>query len=356
MAPLVLELRRRSSDFEVRVCLTGQHRQMLDQVNRFFGVVGDYDLNLMTTNQTLAELTARCVTGVDRVLGEWRPDIVFVQGDTTTVMAGALAAYYRKIPIAHLEAGLRSGDLYSPFPEEANRIMTGHLATWHFAPTEGARANLAREGIVDGVHVVGNTVVDALLLGLEKVRQKDVEIASAFAFLDSSKRIVLVTGHRRESFGRPFEELCEALKDLAAARPDVQIVYPVHLNPNVREPVNRILKGISNVYLIEPLDYPQLIWLLDRSYMVLTDSGGIQEEAPTLGKPVLVLRDVTERMEGIEAGTAKLVGTNRGIILAAALELLDDQDEYERMARAVNPYGDGTTSGKIRDILAGVCA
>jgi len=342
MAPLVKEFQKHPDSFQVEVCLTGQHRQMLDQVNKFFGIKADYDLDLMRPNQTLSDLTARCLQGLDPVLEKTKPDLVFVQGDTTTVLAGALAAFYKKIPVAHLEAGLRSGDIYSPYPEEANRKLAGQLATWHFAPTKGAAENLARDGITKNVHVVGNTVIDALLLGLALIKERgDAEYSEFFRFLDLSKKIILVTGHRRESFGGGFENICGAIRDIAERYPDVQIVYPMHLNPNVREPVNRILSGISNVHLIEPLDYPYLIWLMSKCYFVLTDSGGIQEEAPALGKPVLVMRDVTERMEGIEAGTAKLVGTAREEIKNTSIRLLIDQANYEIMAKASNPYGDG---------------
>ncbi|GAB6392587.1 MAG: UDP-N-acetylglucosamine 2-epimerase (non-hydrolyzing) [Treponematales bacterium] len=351
MAPLIKAFQKRPDRFVVRVCLTGQHRQMLDQINSFFGVTGDYDLNLMSPNQTLFDITARCLTGLGPVLEDAAPDLVFVQGDTTSVMSGALAAFYKKIPVAHLEAGLRSGDRYSPFPEEVNRVITGHIADWHFAPTPGAARNLAREGITRNVHVVGNTVIDALHLGLEIVRRDDSGIAAFFAFLDFSRRVILVTGHRRESIGTGFENIFGAIARVARAYPDTQFVYPLHFNPSVREPARAMLTGIDNVFLIEPLDYPYLIWLMEKSFFVLTDSGGIQEEAPALGKPVLVTRDVTERQEGVDAGTARLVGTNTERVAAAMRELLDDRAAYARMANAVNPYGDGATSEKIVEIL-----
>jgi UDP-N-acetylglucosamine 2-epimerase (non-hydrolysing) len=353
MAPLIKEFEKHPDTFKVEVCLTGQHREMLDQVNSFFEIHGDYDLNLMIPNQTLFDVTERCLKGLEPVLEESKPDLVFVQGDTTSVMAGAIAAYYKKIPVAHLEAGLRSGDKYSPFPEEMNRKIAGQIAEYHFAPTKGAAENLARDGITKNVHVVGNTVIDALYLGLSLIRNGgSAAYREYFSFLNPSKRVILVTGHRRESFGDGFERICGAIKSLSDRYNDIEIVYPVHLNPNVREPVNRLLSGCANIHLIEPLDYPYLIWLLEKSYLVLTDSGGIQEEAPALGKPVLVMREVTERMEGVEARTARLVGTSEEAIFSNAAELLDDEESYSRMAKAVNPYGDGATSNKIVKILS----
>lgn len=353
MAPLIKEFQRNTDQFDVEICLTGQHRQMLDQVNMFFEIKSDYDLNLMQPNQSLSDITTRCLQGLGPVLEVSKPDLVFVQGDTTTVMAGALAAFYKKIPVAHLEAGLRSGDIHSPYPEEMNRKLAGQLAQYHFAPTEGAQENLRRDGITKNVHVVGNTVIDGLHLGLELIHTRgEAEYARHFSFLDFKKRVILVTGHRRESFGNGFESICTAIRHIATTNTDVEVVYPMHLNPLVREPVNRLLSGIPNVHLIEPLDYPYLIWLMSKSYFVLTDSGGIQEEAPALGKPVLVMRDVTERMEGITAGTARLVGTDFSCITEAAYILLSNPSEYYKMAQAVNPYGDGTTSKQIASILA----
>jgi UDP-N-acetylglucosamine 2-epimerase (non-hydrolysing) len=353
MAPLIKEFEKHPETFKVEVCLTGQHREMLDQVNSFFGIRGDYDLNLMSPNQTLFDVTERCLKGLESVLDRSNPDLVFVQGDTTTVMAGAIAAYYKKIPVAHLEAGLRSGDNYSPFPEEINRKIASQIAEYHFAPTKGAAENLGREGITKNVHVVGNTVIDALQLGLALIKERgEEEYERFFAFICPANRIILVTGHRRESFGGGFEGICAAIKEIARVFTDVQIVYPVHLNPNVREPVNRILGGLKNVHLIEPLGYPYLIWLMSKCYLVLTDSGGIQEEAPALGKPVLVMREVTERMEGVQAGTARLVGTSRDVIVACTTKLLLDTAEYEEMAKAINPYGDGKTSERIGAIFA----
>jgi UDP-N-acetylglucosamine 2-epimerase (non-hydrolysing) len=352
MAPLIKEFQNYSDLFNVKICLTGQHRQMLDQINTFFGITGDYDLNLMLPNQTLFDITARCLTGLKGVFDTITPDLVFVQGDTSTVLAGVLAAFYKQIPVAHLEAGLRSGRKYAPFPEEINRIVTGHIADYHFAPTRQAVQNLALEGITKNVYMVGNTVIDALYLGLDIIKKdENPEYAEYFSFLDFSKRIIIVTGHRRENFGNSFENICKAVAHIANQYQDVQFVYPMHFNPHVREPVNRILKGMPNVHLIEPLDYPYLIWLMERCHFVLTDSGGIQEEAPALGKPVLVMREVTERQEGVEAGTAWLAGTHFDSLVQAMSALLENNDVYLRMANAINPYGNGTTSKQIVEIL-----
>jgi UDP-N-acetylglucosamine 2-epimerase (non-hydrolysing) len=352
MAPLVREFQQHPDQFQVLVCVTAQHRHMLDQVLAFFSIRPDYDLNLMQPNQTLFDITANGLKALESVLKEANPDLIFVQGDTTTAFIGALAAYYLKIPVAHLEAGLRSSNKYSPFPEEANRTMVGHLADYHFAPTPQAQANLQREGISRNIHIVGNTVIDALLLGLDILKEEgDQSYQNHFRAIDFSKKIILVTGHRRESFGEPFENICLAIRDLAQTFPEVEIVYPVHLNPNVQETVRRVLHNLTNVYLIDPLDYPYLIWLMNRCYLVLTDSGGIQEEAPSLGKPVVVMRDVTERQEGIDAGTAVLVGTDRQKIYHTVSSLLTDPAHYHRMAQAVNPYGDGTTSRQIVNCL-----
>ena len=351
MAPLIRTFQADPNE-EVVVCVTGQHREMLDQVLDFFEIKPDHDLNLMAPNQTLYDITAKALLGLKPILAEEKPDNIFVQGDTTTAFIGALAGFYEKIKVSHIEAGLRSGDLYSPFPEEGNRKLAGHLANFHFAPTDRAVNNLKLEGITDNVHQVGNTVIDALLLGLDIIKEKGEEsYHDFFKDIDFSKRVILVTGHRRESFGGPFENMCNAMKDIALAYPDTELVYPVHLNPNVRNTVNEILTGVDNVKLIEPLAYPYLIWLMNKSFFVLTDSGGIQEEAPSLGKPVLVMRDVTERQEGVEAGTAKLVGTDYDVIMKEAKLLLDDENNYKNMANAVNPYGDGTTSQKVLTIL-----
>lgn len=352
MAPLIETVRKEKDAFQPVVCVTAQHRQMLDQVLDFFRIKPDYDLNLMKPNQSLFDVTADSLKGLEKVLDKTSPDLVITQGDTTTAFVGMLAAYYKKIPAAHLEAGLRSGNPYSPFPEELNRVLAGHIAELHFAPTPQAEENLRKENIREGIHVVGNTVIDALFLGLDIIKKEgENKYRDRFRFLDPNKKTILVTGHRRESFGDPIRNICEALKEITASEPGAQIVYPVHLNPNIRKPVHDILGGSKDIHLIEPLDYPFLLWLMKESYFVLTDSGGIQEEAPSLGKPVLVMRDVTERMEGVTAGTAKLVGTDKDTIVRESLKLLRDSTEYDRIARAVNPYGDGKTSGRIVEIL-----
>jgi len=351
MAPIIKSFQQ-TADFKLEVCITAQHREMLDQVLDFFEIIPDYDLNLMKPNQTLFDVTANGLKALEAVLNKSNPDIIMVQGDTTSAFIGALAGYYKQIKVAHLEAGLRSGNNYSPFPEEVNRKLVGHIAQYHFAPTQNAIENLVKENISNQVVNVGNTVIDALFLGLDLIKKRGEEpFEQFFTSIDFTKRIILVTGHRRESFGEPFENICNAIKEIAETYNDVQIVYPVHLNPNVKDTVNRILSGLKNVVLIDPLSYPYLIWLMNKSYIVLTDSGGIQEEAPSLGKPVLVMREVTERMEGVEAGTAKLVGTNREIIVSALKSLLDSKEEYQKMANAVNPYGDGTSSKKIISFL-----
>ena len=353
-APLIKEMKKYSK-FNVKIVLTAQHREMLDQVLKFFKISGDYDLDLMKPGQDLFSITNSAMNGLKEIFINENPDLVFVQGDTTTVFAGALSAYYLKIPVAHLEAGLRSHDLYSPFPEEGNRILTGHIAKIHFCPTEKAADNLKAEGINKNIHIVGNTVIDALLMAknsIENNNDLNKEIFDYFRdIISDSKKTILITGHRRESFGKPFLDICNAIKELSKKYKEVNFVYPVHLNPNVQEPVNKILGNIQNVYLIKPLDYPKLVWLMNRSYLVLTDSGGIQEEAPALGKPVLVIRDVTERKEGLEAGTAKLVGTDKNNIINEVSTLLNDPSEYNKMANAINPYGDGTSSRKICEIL-----
>jgi UDP-N-acetylglucosamine 2-epimerase (non-hydrolysing) len=349
MAPIVLECLAQNS-LETKVCITGQHKEMLQQVLDFFQIVPDYDLSLMQHNQTLFDLTANALKGIESILNQYDADVILVQGDTTTAMVGALAGFYKKIPVAHVEAGLRSGDIYSPFPEEVNRRIISSICTFHFVPTEMSYNNLIKENHRDHIYLTGNSVIDALLLGVQKVRNAP-EIADEFIFLDTSKKIILVTAHRRESFGEPFVQICNALLEIATRHPDVQIIYPVHLNPNVQEVVHNTLSALQNVFLIKPVSYPQLIWLLDKSYLVLTDSGGIQEEAPSLGKPVLVMREVTERMEGVEAGTALLVGTRKDAIVEATNLLLTDKHAYQKMAKAVNPYGDGTSGKKIVSIL-----
>jgi UDP-N-acetylglucosamine 2-epimerase (non-hydrolysing) len=352
MAPLIKEFLKFPDSYNIKICLTGQHRQMLDQINGFFDIAEDYDLNIMSTNQTLFDITTRCFLGLKDIFEKMLPDLIFIQGDTTSAMIGALAGYYKQIPIAHLEAGLRSGNKYSPYPEEVNRIIIGHIADYHFAPTNKAIENLKKEGIEKNVYMVGNTVIDALHLGLKIINNiYTTKYEEYFSFLDFSKRIILITGHRRESFGSGFECICQAIAKIAREYLDVQFVYPVHLNPHVREPTNRILKGLPNIFLIDPLEYPYLIWLMEKSFFVLTDSGGIQEEAPALGKPVLVMREVTERQEGIEAGTAKLVGTDFNRLVEAISELLENDSVYLQMANAVNPYGDGNSSMKIVEII-----
>jgi UDP-N-acetylglucosamine 2-epimerase (non-hydrolysing) len=351
LAPLILHFKTQQK-FEVKICVTAQHREMLDQVLNFFSIVPDYDLNLMQPNQTLFTLTANALTAIEPVLEQSKPDIIFVQGDTTTVFAASLAAYYKKIKIAHIEAGLRSHNKFSPFPEEINRVLTGNLADFHFSPTENARQNLLRENITQNIYVVGNSVIDALFLGLDIIRQKGEEqYASKFNFLQKNKKIILITCHRRESFGEPFRNICEAFSIIARKYPDVELVYPVHLNPNIKNVAHELLSGIPNMHLIEPLDYPHLIWLMNKSHIVLTDSGGIQEEAPSLGKPVLVMREVTERTEGVDAGTAKLVGTDKSIIIENVSMLIESPEAYDSMSKAVNPYGDGTTARQIADII-----
>ena len=351
LAP-VIKAFEHDSMFKVVVAVTGQHREMLDQVLNFFNIKPDYDLNLMKANQNLFDVTANGLKMLEPVLSAEVPDMVFVQGDTTTAFIGSLAAYYKKIKVAHIEAGLRSHDKYAPFPEEMNRVLTGRLADLHFAPTQGAADNLQREGVVKAVHVAGNSVIDALMLGLKIIETENGDAVRAFlSGLDLQKRFVLITAHRRESFGLPFENICRAIKTVALSHPDVSFVFPVHRNPNVREPVGHHLHNIPNVMLLDPLDYPRFIALMQQCYFVLTDSGGLQEEAPSLGKPVLVMRDVTERQEGIDAGTAKLVGTGYASIVDSMELLLNNANEYQKMAQAVNPYGDGKASLRIVEIV-----
>ena len=353
MAPLIIKAKEDLS-FDIRICVTGQHGEMLGQVLEFFRIKPDYDLHVMRHNQSLFDITKNILSGLENVLITERPDLVMLQGDTTSAFIGALAAFYMKIPIAHVEAGLRSFNKYAPFPEEVNRVFVSHVADYHFAPTLKAKDNLIREGIDEGrVYVVGNTVIDALYLTLLMIKNDEEHFSHCFDYLDPEERIVLVTCHRRESFGESFRNICLALRDIANGN-NVQIIYPVHLNPNVRKPVLEILNGAKNIHLIDPLGYPQFVWLMGKSYLILTDSGGIQEEAPSLGKPVLVLRDVTERSEGIEAGTCRLVGTRREKIVDETLRVLSDVGEYEKMAKSLNPYGDGKSSQKILKILSDV--
>jgi UDP-N-acetylglucosamine 2-epimerase len=353
MAPVVAALRAQPG-LEVQVAVTAQHRHMLDQVLDLFGIVPDEDLDVMAPSQALPDLFARILTGMSGVLARRRPDLVLVHGDTSTTLATALAAFYARIPVAHVEAGLRTGNMAAPWPEEANRRLTAPLASLHFAPTARARDNLLAEGVAaDRVHVTGNTVVDALLEVVSRI-QADPALRAALdarlPFLEPGKRIVLVTGHRRENFGSGMEDICGALADITDAR-DVQVGYPVHLNPNVQEPVKRLLGSRPRVHLIEPLDYLPFVHLMSRAHVIVTDSGGIQEEAPSLGKPVLVMRATTERPEAVDAGTVRLVGTDRGRIAGETLRLLDDPAAYAAMARAHNPYGDGRAAARIAEAV-----
>ena len=354
MAPLVKRLQREPG-IRCQVCVTGQHREMLDQVLSLFAIQPDFDLNIMKRGQDLYDVTTSILTGMRDVLVQARPDLVLVHGDTTTTMAATLAAFYNRTPVAHIEAGLRTGNLLSPWPEEANRKLTGALASLHFAPTENARDNLIREGVqAQAIVVTGNTVIDALLHVRErlatdaKLREDALRVLPQF---DSSRRLILVTGHRRESFGEGFERICSALAQIARTRPDVDVVYPVHLNPSVREPVSRLLTGIANVHLIEPLDYLPFVSLMDRAHLILTDSGGIQEEAPSLCKPVLVMRETTERQEAVDAGVVRIVGTDVRAIVEGATQLLSDDDAYAAMSRGDNPYGDGRACERIAVML-----
>ncbi|RNF31762.1 UDP-N-acetylglucosamine 2-epimerase [Massilia aurea] len=350
----VVRVLSESPDVDVKVCVTAQHRQMLDQVLSLFSLTPDFDLNLMTPGQDLSDITSKVLTGMRGVLREWRPDVVFVHGDTTTTFATSLAAYYERIPVGHVEAGLRTGNIYSPWPEEVNRCLTGVIASLHFAPTEHAQQNLLNEGVpAANICVTGNTVVDALLDVVKRLdtdTQLKREMEAQFDFLDSKKKLILVTGHRRENFGDGFENICRAL-DEVSRMPDVEVLYPVHLNPNVQEPVQRILKGNPNVHLIDPVSYLPFVYLMNRAAILLTDSGGIQEEAPSLGKPVLVMRDTTERPEAVAAGTVRLVGTGIDSIVGGIRTLLTDPAEYERMSSATNPYGDGTAATRILNFL-----
>jgi len=358
MAPLVKQLEARRDTFDTRVCVTAQHRTMLDQILEAFDIQPHYDLDIMTAGQDLYDITANVLAGIRPVLAEFRPDVVLIQGDTTTSFVTALAAYYEQIDVGHVEAGLRTNNIYSPFPEEMNRQLTTRLAKYHFAPTVLNRDNLLAENVdADRIAVTGNTVIDALLMVVARIEsdraRRDrvtghiLQAGLKAAVLESENPMVLVTGHRRESFGAGFVNICEAIRDVATRRKDVNIVYPVHLNPNVREPVGDILAGIPNVHLMEPVSYEEFVHLMNGAYLLLTDSGGVQEEAPALGKPVLVMRENTERPEAVEAGTAKLVGTDRAEIVARVEELLSDADAYRRMATATNPYGDGTAAEQI---------
>ena len=362
MAPLVREFQKHPEAFETIVCVTGQHREMLDQVLRIFGIQPDYDLNIMRQGQDLYDVTARVLLGMRDVLREARPDVVLVHGDTTTSAAAALAAFYQRIPVGHVEAGLRTHDIYSPWPEEMNRQLTGRIATYHFAPTPLSKRNLTEEGVSpDRIVVTGNTVIDALRQVVSRIKADaslDAELERTLRAggydvgrLRDGRRLVLITGHRRENFGEGFIHMCTAIKDLTRRYPEVDFVYPMHLNPNVRRPIHEVfgddLSGLGNMFFIEPLEYLSFVYLMEKSAIVLTDSGGIQEEAPGLGKPVLVMRDTTERPEALDAGTVRLVGTDYDKITREASTLLDDASAYERMSQAVNPYGDGLACGRI---------
>lgn len=354
MAPLVHALAQDAS-IESRLCVTAQHREMLDQVLHLFSLVPDYDLNIMRPGQELTEITSRILEGLKTVFADFTPDVVLVHGDTTTTLAASLAAFYHRIPVGHVEAGLRTGDLWSPWPEEANRTLTGHLASYHFAPTQRSQQNLQRENVpASRIFVTGNTVIDALFWVRDRVLSDAAlhnSMAARYPFLDADKKMLLVTGHRRESFGGGFERICNALAEIARLHPQLQIVYPVHLNPNVSEPVNRILRGIDNIVLIEPQEYLPFVWLMDRAWLILTDSGGIQEEAPSLGKPVLVMRDTTERPEALDAGTVRLVGTDQQKIVSEVTRLLNDNEAWQTMSHAHNPYGDGLACQRIVEVL-----
>jgi UDP-N-acetylglucosamine 2-epimerase (non-hydrolysing) len=354
MAPLVSLLQEHPT-FECKLCVTGQHKEMLDQVLELFQLKPDFDLKVMQPNQSLAQLTSRILLGMDQILQDWKPDIVLVHGDTTSTMTCSLAAFYQQIQVGHVEAGLRSRDIYSPWPEEANRKLTSSITHLHFAPTQQAAENLIQEGVPENaVHITGNTVIDALfgvIAKLDKDRELNRSISAQLSFLGNSPKVLLVTGHRRENFGQGFANICNALLDIAKSHEDVAIVYPVHLNPNVRGIVQDTLQGIPNIHLIEPLGYLPFVYLMSKSHVILTDSGGIQEEAPSLGKPVLVMRDTTERPEAVRAGTVLMVGTNRELIKKEASQLLTNETLYKEMSAKHNPYGDGNACQRIAGIL-----
>lgn len=356
MAPLVKAFKN-DNNFDTRVCVTAQHRQMLDQVLDIFEIVPEYDLNIMKAGQDLYDITSNVLIGIREVLTDFKPDVVFVHGDTSTTFSTSLAAYYAKIKVGHIEAGLRTYDIYSPWPEEGNRQLTGTLANYHFAPTVQSQENLLKEGKdKNNIFVTGNTVIDALMYVVHRIdnqpelKQKIRAKISAQYPLENQRKVILVTGHRRENFGQGFINICEGLKQIALNNPGIDIVYPVHLNPNVQRPVNEILSNIENIYLIDPLQYEEFIYLMSQAYFIITDSGGIQEEAPSLGKPVLVMRDTTERPEAVEAGTVKLVGCDQAVLVREAEKLLNDHNEYEMMSRSHNPYGDGKACERIVNI------
>jgi UDP-N-acetylglucosamine 2-epimerase (non-hydrolysing) len=364
MAPVVKAFQAERGRFETRVCVTAQHREMLDQVLEIFGIKPDYDLDLMRPNQDLYDISARILLGMKSVLLDFEPELVLVHGDTTTSTMAALSAFYMQIPVGHVEAGLRTHNIYSPWPEEMNRQLTSRIATYHFAPTNLSRENLLGERVpTENIIVTGNTVIDALYLALEKIHESQDILEDIRRRIENSgypnlypvergkRKLIIITGHRRENFGSGFENMCSAIREIALANANFDLIYPVHLNPNVQLPVHKILDGVANVYLIPPLEYLPFIYLLENSYLVLTDSGGIQEEAPSLGKPVLVMRDTTERPEAVEAGTVKLIGTNSHEIVVEVSRLIGDDDYYKKMANAVNPYGDGLASKRIIEFL-----
>lgn len=350
MAPIIKELSDKKYKLQVRICVTGQHKEMLDQVLDFFDIKYDYNLAVMKTNQSLTDITSSILTVLDQIIKKEKFDLILIQGDTTTALAGAMAAYYNKIKIGHVEAGLRSNEKYSPFPEEANRSMISKITDIHFAPTSQSKLNLQKEGIFKNIYTTGNTVIDALKFTINKIN-KEKFIPNQLIKYDNDKKIILVTGHRRESFGKPFENFCKGLIKIARNFPNYKIIYPVHFNPNVRLTVKKYLNNTPNIHLMEPLDYPSMIWLMNQSYFVITDSGGIQEEAPTLGKPILVTREVTERMEGIKAGTSILVGTDAETIFKFAEKLILDKKFYTKMSSKRNPYGNGNAAKNISKII-----
>ena len=355
MAPLVKEFLKHTDAFDTKVCVTAQHREMLDQVLDFFEIIPDYDLNLMKPGQNLYGLTATILESLKPILEEFTPDYVFVHGDTTTTMAGSIASFYSGAKVCHVEAGLRTNNKLSPFPEEINRQITARICDYHFAPTETSKSNLLKENISkDSILVTGNTVIDALLKSVEKVNENPSKLIQNLSIQIGAKEVILVTGHRRENHGGGFEKICNALKRIALDNTDRLVIYPVHLNPKVQEPVNRILSGVKNVILIDPLAYQDFIWLMNRSKIIITDSGGVQEEAPSLGKPVLVMRDNTERPEAVEAGTVLLVGTNEDLIVSKALDLLNNEDNFVKMSKLHNPYGDGLASKRIVDFIKNI--
>jgi UDP-N-acetylglucosamine 2-epimerase (non-hydrolysing) len=358
MAPVVRKMKESGEWPGLKVCVTAQHREMLDQVLEIFGIHPDYDLNVMKPNQDLYNLTSTVLLGLGEILDEYKPELVMVHGDTTTSFCAALAAYYKQIPVAHVEAGLRTGNIYAPWPEEINRKLTGAITKYHFAPTESARLNLEKEGIKENIFVTGNTVIDALQIAVNMIHsdqalQSEIirDITGKGYPLGAGRKIILITGHRRENFGEGFINICKAIKEIAEKYPETDLVYPVHFNPNVKKPVFELLGETPNIYLTEPMDYLPFIYLMEKSFIVLTDSGGIQEEAPSLGKPVIVMRDTTERPEAVEAGTVKLVGTDTSIIIREISNLMENEDQYAAMSKAHNPYGDGNAAARIVDVL-----